>query len=278
MKRKSTLLLPAAVSVFLAAFQLFSVPAEDFSKEIALVKAGKKAEAKAHWWGFNKEDSTKFLQAALDSGAKKVYIEKMASPWVTGPLVVPSDIEIYFADGVIVQAKKGVWQEKRGRRFVQRRMFEIHQKKNVVLEGKGKVKLIFPRSEQKDHRHTISILDSDNVKIKNFEIAYGGGDCVYVGSQNCRNILLEDLDCHHGWRQGLSVTGCHNLTVRNCKFNDTKGTAPECGIDLEPNYPDGKTGLTKILFYHNRILFLITVLSEKLYSCFLNLIRHFSVK
>ena len=247
MQKKQNILLSAAL-LTLGTLLPFSLAAKDFSKEIAGVKAGKNTAAKAHWWGFNKEDSTKALQAALDSGAKKVYIEKMASPWVTGPLVVPSDIEIYFADGVIVQAKKGVWQEKRGRRFVQRRMFEIHQKKNVVLEGKGKVKLIFPRSEQKDHRHTISILDSDNVKIKNFEIAYGGGDCVYVGSLNCRNILLEDLDCHHGWRQGLSVTGCHNLTVRNCKFNDTKGTAPECGIDLEPNYPDGVTGLTKILF------------------------------
>ena len=41
-------------------------------------------------------------------------------------------------------------------------------------------------------------LFSDGVKVKNFEIAYGGGDCVYVGSRNCRNVVLEDLDCHHG--------------------------------------------------------------------------------
>ena len=172
MKRKNSFLLQAAGMILLTALIPGNLSAKDFSKEIAGVKAGKNTAAKAHWWGFNKEDSTKALQAALNSGAKKVYIEKMASPWVTGPLVVPSDIEIYFADGVIVQAKKGVWQEKRGRRFVQRRMFEIHQKKNVVLEGKGKVKLIFPRSEQKDHRHTISILDSDNVKIKNFDICF----------------------------------------------------------------------------------------------------------
>ena len=248
MKSKNSFLLPAAAVILLAALIPGDLAAKDFAKEIALVKAGKKAEAKAHWWGFNKDDSTKILQAALDSGAKKVYIEKMSSPWITGSLKVPSDIEIHFADGVVVQALKGVWQEKKGKRYVQKCMFDIRNQKNVLLQGKGKVKLIFPRSEQKDHRHTVNIYNSDNVKVKNLDIINGGGDCVYVGSLNCRNVVLEDLNCVYGWRQGLSVTGCHNLTVRNCKFNDTKGTAPECGIDLEPNFPDGVTGLTRILF------------------------------
>ena len=248
MKSKNSFLLPAAAVILLAVLIPGDLAAKDFSKEIALVKAGKLTEAKAHWWGFNKEDSTKALQAALNSGAKKVYIEKMPSPWITGSLQVPSNIEIHFADGVVVQAQKGVWQEKKGKRYVQKCMFDINAKKNVLLQGHGKVLLTFPVSEQKDHRHTVNIYNSDNVKVKNFEIINGGGDCVYVGSLNCRNVVLEDLNCVKGWRQGLSVTGCHNLTVRNCKFNDTKGTAPECGIDLEPNFPDGVTGLTKILF------------------------------
>ncbi|OQA81732.1 MAG: hypothetical protein BWY31_03693 [Lentisphaerae bacterium ADurb.Bin242] len=234
--------------ILLAAGFWTRLESADFSKEIEAVKAGKLTEAKAAWWGFHKEDSTRAVQSALDSGAKKIVIENMGADWVTGPLVVPSDMEIVIRDGVVMRAKEGAWQEPRGKRFIQRRMFEIHQKKNVVLRGEGKVKLVFPASEQKDHRHTVSILDSDGVTVKNLEIERGGGDCVYVGSQNCRNVTLENLDCHHGWRQGLSVTGCDNLVVRNCKFNDTKGTAPQCGLDLEPNYPDGKTGLTRILF------------------------------
>ncbi len=234
--------------LLLAAGGMGWLEAADFSKEIEAVKSGKMTEAKASWWGFDKEDSTRALQSALDSGAKKVVIENMGTDWVTGPLVVPSDIEIVIKDGVVLRAKKGVWQEPRGKHFIQRRMFEIHQKKNVVLRGEGKVKLVFPASEQKDHRHAVSILDSDGVTVKNLEIERGGGDCVYVGSQDCRNVTLENLDCHHGLRQGLSVTGCDNLIVKNCKFNDTKGTAPQCGLDLEPNYPDGKTGLTRILF------------------------------
>lgn len=241
-------LLPAALFAFCAVVTENTLEAKDFAKEIEQVKEKKLTEAKAHWWGFDKEDSTKAIQSALDSGAKKVVLEKMDSDWVTGPLVVPSNIEIVFADGVVVRAKEGVWEEKKGSRFIQKPMFGIRGQKNVILRGEGKVKLVFPRSQQKDHRHTVSILDSDGVTVKNFEIAYGGGDCVYVGSRNCRNVVLEDLDCHHGWRQGLSVTGCDNLLVRNCKFNDTKGTAPQCGIDLEPNYPDGKTGLTRLTF------------------------------
>ena len=42
---------------------------------IAQVKAGEITEAKASWWGFNPVDSTDALQAAIDSGAKRVIIE-----------------------------------------------------------------------------------------------------------------------------------------------------------------------------------------------------------
>ena len=220
----------------------------DYSAQIASVKAGKTAEAKAVWWGYDKTDATKCLQAALDSGARKVIVDNVGSDWIIGPIAVPSNVELVFQDGVVMRAKPGVWQEKQGRRFVQRRMFEIHGKKNVTLRGIGRVKLEFPASEQKDHRHTVSILDSDGVTVDNFEIERGGGDCVYVGSQNCRNIRLENLRCRAGFRQGLSVTGADNLYVKNCVFADTKGTAPEAGLDLEPNYPDGKVGLRNIVF------------------------------
>ena len=43
-------------------------------EKIADVKAGKTDTAYASWWGFREEDSTEFLQAAINSGAKKVVI------------------------------------------------------------------------------------------------------------------------------------------------------------------------------------------------------------
>ena len=55
---------------------------------IALVRkgGGRPEVVKASDFGFDAEDSTRFLQAALDSGARKVVVDKMPSPWVTQPL------------------------------------------------------------------------------------------------------------------------------------------------------------------------------------------------
>ena len=46
MKSKNSFLLPAAAVILLAALIPGDLAAKDFAKEIALVKAGKKAEAK----------------------------------------------------------------------------------------------------------------------------------------------------------------------------------------------------------------------------------------
>ena len=41
------------------------------------VAAGKVKEANASWWGFNEEDSTEALQAAINSGAGFLEIERV---------------------------------------------------------------------------------------------------------------------------------------------------------------------------------------------------------
>ena len=46
------------------------------------VRAGKRPVAQASWWGFDPAESTAALQAAIDSAAKKVVVEKMPSPWI----------------------------------------------------------------------------------------------------------------------------------------------------------------------------------------------------
>ena len=43
-------------------------------------------EVKVSSFGFDPDDSTRFIQAAIDSGAEKVIFDKMPSPWVSLPL------------------------------------------------------------------------------------------------------------------------------------------------------------------------------------------------
>ena len=60
-------------------------------------------------FGYDAEDSTRFIQAALDSGARRVVFDRQQGPWITLPVVARSNQEIVFEDGVELQAKKGAF-------------------------------------------------------------------------------------------------------------------------------------------------------------------------
>ena len=71
-----------------------------------------------------------------------------------------------------------------------------------------------------------------------------GGDGVLVSSwtgiayqRYCEYILLKDLWCDNNYRQGISVISAQHLRVENCWFSNTIGTAPQAGVDIEPNQP-----------------------------------------
>jgi hypothetical protein len=55
-----------------------------------------------------------------------------------------------------------------------------------------------------------------------------------------KNILIRDVTCENNYRQGISVISATDLRIENCVFKNTWGTAPEAGIDFEPNYPEEK--------------------------------------
>jgi type 1 glutamine amidotransferase len=53
--------------------------------------ANKPHLVKASWWGFDERESTKALQAAIDSGADKVIVEDMGLPWIVDKIQLASD-------------------------------------------------------------------------------------------------------------------------------------------------------------------------------------------
>ena len=70
-------------------------------EKVAAVKAGRIDTAYASWWGFDETDSAEFLQAAINSGAKKVIVDYTGKDWITGKtLILPSNLELVIADKV----------------------------------------------------------------------------------------------------------------------------------------------------------------------------------
>ena len=193
-------------------------------------------------FGFDEEDSTRFIQSAIDSGAKKVVID--AQHWVVQPLKCRGDQELFFEDGAVVEAKKGAFLDRR-----KDQMFKVNFCTNLVIGGRGEVRMhhddyLKPPYEKSEFRHCFSLHDSANVRIWGLKILNGGGDGVYIGGRRpapgvmdggCHDITLQDLYIDGHMRQGMSVTFCDGLTVERCSFLNTHGTPPAAGIDFEPN-------------------------------------------
>jgi parallel beta-helix repeat protein len=59
------------------------------------------------------------------------------------------------------------------------------------------------------------------------------GDGFAVADAN--DVTLCNVTADHNRRQGLSITGGDGIVVKNSSFNNSKGTIPEDGIDIEPN-------------------------------------------
>lgn len=193
--------------------------------------------------GFNPQDSTAILQKAIDSGTAKVIIDKVDGVWYTAPLKLRSNLELVIADGVTVQALPGAYKNE------SETMFSARKVKNLIIRGEGKSRLIMNKNDYQDSsryrksewRHLLALYSCRNVVIRDMELTGSGGDGIYLGSASDltpnRNILIDNVICRDHHRQGISIISADNLTIRNSRFCHTSGTAPACGLDIEPNDP-----------------------------------------
>jgi len=196
---------------------------------------------RASLFGFNPTNSTAALQAAINSGARRVIVENMGAPWITDKLQLASHQEIVFEKGVVVQALRGAF---KGRNDS---LFNASLKTNITLRGYGATlkmwKQDYDDPTQYTHaewRHVLCFKSCSRVRILGLTLADSGGDGIYLGVAQrgvpCSDVLIRDVICSNNYRQGISVISARNLLIENCVLKDTGGTAPMAGIDFEPNH------------------------------------------
>ena len=195
-------------------------------------------------FGFDAADSTAFLQAAIDSGARTVVVDKQDAPWSVTPLTLRSDLELVLEEGVEIVAKAGAFLPKGDS------LMRAANVENLTIRGEGAGATLRMRKpeywetpyEKSEWRHGVAILSSKNVKIENLRIAETGGDGIYLGVATrgvpCRDVVIRRVDCVANNRQGISVISVDGLLIEDCVLRDTVGTAPQSGIDFEPNRED----------------------------------------
>ncbi len=209
---------------------------------IAGVETERIETARASWWGFDPADATQSIQAAINSRAKRVIVEDMGRPWIVTPIRLPSNKEIVFEPGVVVEAKRGAFLGKNDC------LFKASGRKNLVIRGTDAVFRMHKSDYHKppyalaEWRHALSIRGCENVVIDGLTLVESGGDGIYlgVGSDRAtnRNVTIRNVVCDGNNRQGISVITAENLLIENCIFRNTHGTAPQAGIDFEPNHSD----------------------------------------
>ena len=205
------------------------------------VLAGQRDDANAAWWGFDPADSTAALQAAIDSRAKRVLVPYMGAPWIVLPITLRSNQEIDFEPGVLILAKKGEFQGAGDS------LFSAAGVSNLTLRGYGATLRMWKKDYQNppykkaEWRMGIAIRGCRNVLIEGLRVESSGGDGFYVdegpGLGWSENVTIRNCVAFDNHRQGISVISAVNLLVENCTFAATRGTAPEAGIDLEPDSP-----------------------------------------
>ena len=206
------------------------------------VRSGKRKEARAAWWGFDPADSTAALQAAINSGARKLVVENTGAAWITDKLQLASNQEIVFEKGVVVQAKRGAF------KGTGDSLFSASSKTNITLTGYGATlkmwKQDYDDKSQYQHaewRHVLDLHSCARVRVAGLTLADSGGDGIYLGVSRkgvpCSDVTIRDVACVNNYRQGISVISARNLLIETCVLKETGGTAPEAGIDFEPNDP-----------------------------------------
>jgi len=208
---------------------------------IEKIRIGEIREARASWWGFDAEDATDSLQAALTSGVARLIIDRQSSPWIVRPLQVGGNQEIFFEDGVEILAKKNEFHRPNDS------LFSLNCVSNVTLRGYGAT-LRMRRDDyasapysKAEWRHILQIRACSNIQVLGLTLAESGGDGIYLGTRkglpHNRDILIKDVICNKNYRQGISVISVENLLIENTVLSNTGGTRPAAGIDFEPNKP-----------------------------------------
>ncbi len=189
---------------------------------------------KASTFGYNSNDATKALKAAIESSHSTIIVDKQSTDWVVGPLYFNKlrNKKIIFEKGVVLRAKRGAYRSSD-------RLFQLTNSDNVEIQGYGATFAMNKSEYSGQQNHALSIVSSSNITVKGLTVREAGGDGVFISEYTaqtyCRNIRLEDILATHNSRQGMTITSVDGLVVKNSTFSNTSGEAPGAGVDLEPD-------------------------------------------
>lgn len=195
----------------------------------------------ASTYGYNATDATAALQTAINTG-QNVYVPNMGTPWIVTPITLTqSNQQILFENGTVISAKTGSFTSPIDS------LFTATNVSNVKMTGYGatfqmnKLDYTQPPYEKGEWRNGIRLNDVSQFQIEGLTIKDTGGDGILINGSPTgysQDLVIRNLVLDNNYRQGISVISAKNLLIDNVAFLNTNGTAPQAGIDFEPDFPD----------------------------------------
>jgi hypothetical protein len=198
-------------------------------------------DASTYGGGYNTTDATAALQVAINTG-QNVWVPNMGTPWTITPITLNnSNQTIQFENGTVVTAKEGSFLG------TSDSLFTSTNTTNVSVLGYGATFQMrksdytqnpYPVGEW---RHGLRLNNVNGFQVKGLTIKETGGDGIYIGAADTgysQDVLIKDVVLDNNYRQGISVISAKDLMIDNAIIMNTNGTAPESGIDFEPNFSD----------------------------------------
>lgn len=143
---------------------------------------------KASEFGWSTQDATAALQAAIDSGARKVVVDwREEGDWRIAPVFLrTSNQEIAVSDGVTIRAREGLPQSETTS------LLTIPAGvTNVFLHG---IVTATIAADGGDPKHAVSILGGRGVSVCDLTLIVDGDEGVKV--DDCaRDVRIEDIEC-----------------------------------------------------------------------------------
>lgn len=183
-------------------------------------------------------DDTGSINAAIDyvhqSGGGTVFVPRgiyqiqasKAGNTVAGGVVLKSNIRLTFDHGAAFRAIPNA--------SVYSTILSIFECENVHIDGGNLI------GERDSHigttgewGHGIFMFQCNGVTLQHTTIRDCWGDGLYL--REAEHVTAINCVSDRNRRQGMSIISGERLYFSHCSFTNTNGTAPESGVDLEPN-------------------------------------------
>ena len=188
--------------------------------------------------GDGTDETTAFQNILNASIGKRLYIPlQQGSNYLTGQLIIPSNIIIEFQPGVLFKATDDLIQTDPGFEA----LFRLEGSENVTIYANNAVFYMNKSAYSGEHNHIFMINGAKNVSIYDANANDSGGDGFYISGFNTsrkhsENVKLIRCKANNNRRQGLSIISVNGLIVDDCDFGNTDGTSPMAAIDIEPEH------------------------------------------